>query len=867
MLLADMSEFSLSSPQILPWLLGCALIVGASAFVLSWQHDRKTRALAGALRLVSLVALGVVLMGPIVSARSETVFAPTGTWQLVLPGATPPEGRGPVFKESVSEFVNRVRSALVGETPPAATEVWGADRDSALSARDAVQALGVPCTAHFPQDDSRETRPVLTGISAPRLVRPGEPLRVEFTKAGPPAMLNAYLDGEPLELTDGKAEIRNQTAGTHLLESVLLDEDGVELQRSGHVFRVGEKPTALCIGLARQEFERATSLAPDLNLKQAGVDDFDSADLQLNERAIEMVLLSVDALNRLSADQCFSLASFVARGGGLFVTGDGAKYVAPEYMTADARNLLPVMLQKEGKKPPPDDPPVEEEIVKAEIAKVSICFVLDRSYSMTATIGTSNKTRWNVASTGVVESIRLVELGGKRDAKEKRSESYATRIGVMGFTLQQQWVYEMNNVYPHERNQIEKTLQRMGTELTEIERDDFDAQGYNTDIYAAMRLAIDKMKEERSAVKVIVMMTDGADRDQNTIDGKRHADLRIDAIANDINIITVGIGTEFDGTTPSSRAAKSVIKDLATRNEYVHIASSPATAEKANVIFVDSVELAFEAYDDKKKREDEERKRRLEEQEKNELEPPKVDVLPGVFPLVLGPVGAQLFGKDALPDTAPKVAWVARSKARDGAAVALAAATDDPSATPVLAFQGYGLGRVGFWGAGTDPEALGELTGWGDFPVIFASSLRWLLPREEPDLRLVDEAAPDGIRILDPIKDAEYFLRTPDGDLPLSLNEGRLVGQDPLPLGAGEVIERMPGTETVERSIGDVYVARVPAIDSRQFAVDDASELEPLETRPPEVTVFTREATLPVLYLLTLILLVMPIERLIRRRS
>ena len=42
---------------------------------------------------------------------------------------------------------------------------------------------------------------------------------------------------------------------------------------------------------------------------------------------------------------------------------------------------------------------------------------------------------------------------------------------------------------------------------------------------------------------------------------------------------------------------------------------------------------------------------------------------------------------------------------------------------------GYGLGRVGFWGAGTDPEALGELLGWTDFPGLFAGTMRWLLPR------------------------------------------------------------------------------------------------------------------------------------------
>lgn len=863
----DWNNLALTDQRYLPFVVAAATLMLVAAALLARRRGKLVVVVAGSVRLVAVIALGLAIARPVVTAQTESTFRPGGTWHLVLPGAREPDTNDPQYHESPEVFASRVRNALTGDSPPARTEIWGVDREETLAARDLIQALGVSCTPHSQSGQTDARHSVLIGIDAPRQVQPGEPLTARFRQAGPAASLKAYLDGTELPLVNGAAELRSDVAGRHVLESVLLDQAGNELQRIGHVFRVAEKPRVLAVGLPRDEFKRAARLAPEMEFVQTTPGDFSEGGLQLNGRPVELVLLSVDALNRLNSDQCFSLASFVARGGGLFVTGDGAKYVAPEYLTTDARNLLPVILEKEGKKPPPDEPKVEEEIVKAEVAKVSMCFVLDRSYSMAANIGTSRKTRWKVASKGVVESIKLIEVGGRRDSDSRHSESYATRIGVMGFTLKQQWVYELNNVFPHERNEIEKALDRMGTELTQIDESDVDAQYYNTDIYAAMETAIGAMKEEKSAVKVIVLLTDGADRDQNTLDGKKHADLRADAIAHEINIVTVGIGTEFDGSTPRSRAASQVLTDLATRTEYKHIASSPAAAEKADVIFVDSVELAFQAYDDKKKREDEERKRRLEEQKNKDLEPAVIDVMPGVFPLVLGPVGEQLFGPDALPAESPKLAWVARNHARDGAAVALGAATTEPGATPVLAFQGYGLGRVGFWGAGTDPEALGELTGWGDFPAIFAAALRWLTPREEPDVRLLAEASPEGIRILDPLEEANYLLRTGEGDTPLELKNGVLVGPVGLPLGAGEVIESIPGDELLERSMGDVYVAWVPAIDSQQFAVDDSIEFDPLQPRPPEVTTFTREAIVPLMYLLTLFLLAMPIDRFIRRRS
>ncbi|MCA8915314.1 MAG: VWA domain-containing protein [Planctomycetes bacterium] len=881
----DWNTLSLGSPQNLPVLLVCAILLACAALLIGRRHDRRTRLIAGALRLGALGMLGLVLLGPVVTVNCEARFEPAGRWTLLMDGAetfyVTNGGRGgpgrvpsgpDVFSEAPDEFVDRVRNALAAGHPPESALVVADFRAKAAPVRDALQALGVPCRIEGWREGSPDSVPVLRGIEAPLEVKPGEPFKVKFTVAGPAARVDATLDGEPLELIENSVEIRSELPGRHVLAATLLDADGNELQRVGHVFRVGEPPVVLALGLDDVGYRRAAELAPDMQFTRISVREFRNRHLERDGKPVEMVLTSVDALNALdaatgvNAHQADSLAGFVARGGGLFVTGDGAKYVAPEHMSVYARQMLPVILQKEGKQPPPDNPPVVEEPIKVEVAKVSICFVIDRSLSMTTPIGTNGPTRWSVASKGVAESLNLVDNGGRREAADKTSEAIATRVGVVAFTLKQEWVYGMAPAYKFQRDQIARDLTRIGDELSQVKMSDFDAQGYNTDIYAAMDSVLDVMKDEKSAVKMIVMLTDGGDRPENTLAGLKHSDLRQKAIANDINVITIGIGTGFDSSSVEGDAARKVVTELATKRSYAYIAADTETAKKANVIFVDSVDLAFEAYDDKKKLEEEKRRRKLEEEIKRGEEPPKVDVMPGTFPLQLAPVGAQLFGADALPKPAPKVAWVARSYAREGAAVALAAETSEADSTPVLAFKGYGLGRVAFWGAGTDPQSLGELTGWGDFPGIFAGSLRWLLPREVPDVRLLGAATPDGIHILDPIPDASYLLRTANGDVPLELKDDRLLGK--LPLGPGEVIERVSNSEdSEERGIGDVYVAETPPIESHQFAEDTASQIPPLVERPPEVTSQSREATLPVLYLLTLVMLLMPIERLVRRRS
>src|SRR5690606_23850885 len=83
------------------------------------------------------------------------------------------------FRQSPHAFVNRLRDAMAAGHPPTRAEVFG-PRDVASRARDDVLALGVPCTAHWPDRDGRPV-PRIASIDAPRLLQPGEPARVRVT--------------------------------------------------------------------------------------------------------------------------------------------------------------------------------------------------------------------------------------------------------------------------------------------------------------------------------------------------------------------------------------------------------------------------------------------------------------------------------------------------------------------------------------------------------------------------------------------------------------------------------------------------------------------------------------------------------------
>lgn len=828
----DWSSLTLETPTLL-WLAPLALAVCALAAVAGAMHDRRTRVIALALRAGGILALCWLLAGPQVVQSQRTTFEPVGTWRLLMHEAPAVAGTTD-FREPAPEFVARVRNALTGGTPPQRCVIAGSGAE-ARAVCDSLAALGMPVELVQPMAAAPDASSMLLGFDAPRAIQPGEPLTFSLRLWGP-GEPRLTLDDKPLPFArQGDRLVVNAGAlepGRHVIVAEL---DG---RRIGHVLRVGPKPRLVLLGLDDRQAADAGRLVPDFAHERCALAEFEAARIE----GAQVVLATVQALYGLKPVQAFALSAFVGRGGGLYVTGDGAKYVPPEFLADDIKALLPVRLLPEPKPEDPPEPPVKEEPTIEEIAKVSVCYVLDRSNSMNAFIGDTRTTRWQVATQGVLDSMAKL--------------SNDARASVMTFTLTQNWLSRPRVFLEHNR------VHELGPALRKAASDnEYDEALYNTDIYAAIKAAIDVMKDEPSAVKLIIMLTDGADRPANLAAGLKHTDLRDIAISKGVNIVSVGIGEAF-GADLGATGAQNVIRDLATQPDFAFMASNTEDALKAHTIFVNSVSTAFRMFDDKKAREEAERKRKLEDLAAKQKEPPKIEALKGSFSLQLDNLGRSLFGADVLGSNAPKVQWFARHELLPETAVALSIESEGSPAA--LAFGSHGLGRTAFWSAGMQAESLGEVAGWAEFPGMFAATVRWLTPREVPDLRLVGAATPEGIELLDPLEGATYLARSDSGEVPLRLLEGRLVPQSPLPQGPHEIMETT-GAET--RSIGDVYVSRAQPQSGRFERTWQPASSPQLRTLPPVETRTARAATLPIALLLGLFLLLMPIERLARRRS
>ncbi len=829
-----MSDIILAEPTRLWLALGCGSAALLAGLVVVRRHAVAVRVFAGVIRFAALLLVGIVLASPSVEATSEKRFEPKGEWFLQLTGQHQLR-REHYYVEDPEVFASRVRNALAEGRPPARVVVNGFYGE-ANYARALMKAMGIPCEVYY-HTDAADAQIALGEIQAPLTLQPGEALDAFVQSFGAsPQKLVARVNGrEAGPIENGRLPNVALAPGRHVISVELLGPNGEVLQRVGHVLRVGAPPRLLAVGVDSAAFAQLAVLAPSFTRRAVEPRELTTALL----RETEVVVMPVSAGVRITAAQSIELAQFVANGGGLYVTGDGAAQTNQAYLDNQFRQLLPVRMLNQKQEPPPDNP-IKEEKGQSDVAAVSMVFVVDRSNSMNATIK-GGVTRWQVA----VESIKQALT--KLDPWD--------RAGVLSFTLAQNWQFKPKVIAPFDRELIAKRLLALKTD------DQYDKSGYNTDIYKATQEAINVIEQERSAVKVVVVLTDGGDRDNDDGSVRDHHKLAELAMSKGINIYALGIGSEFTGADHYSQAAKKVVRSLATKEEFSYIAPDDDAAATAQVVFVRAVEFAYKAYDDKMK----ERER---EKERRPIEPkdPKVDVLEGKFALSLSPVGRQLFGMRELPEPAPRLLKYARCQLRPDSALALGFSPGDGESSPVaLALASKGLGRVGFWASGSDPQSLGEVATWAEYPRLIAQTLRWLIPREDPQPRLVGGATTAGIGLIDPIEEARYGLRTQGGETPLELRDGVLrATKGELPEGDAEIVERL-GAQA--RVIGDVFLASIPANVSRQTPVDNAIALPELKSEAPRINT-RREPAHDVAALCMLAMLaLMPIERLIRRRN
>jgi uncharacterized membrane protein len=843
----NVSDIILAEPTRLWLAAGFGVAALAAGLVAGRRHVYWARFSAGVIRLLALCLVGYVLASPglevVNVSRVELIEE---EWSLDLtPGARVGDrkdrnisSRDVWFVESPYAFAARIRNALASRKLPYPAYVYG-PRAEALYARDLVRAIGHPCEAII-MEDARGDAWALGEIQAPSTMQPGEALDAALDVFGPElpagASVELSVDGRKFgKIAGGQLPNLSLPTGRHVLTIELLDATGKVIQRVGHVVRVGAQPRLLAVGLDAAAFAQLERLAPNFTRKAIEPRELTSALL----RETEVVVMPVVTGVRITSAQSRELAQFVANGGGVYVTGDGAAQTNRLYLDIEFRKLLPVQLLDQKQDPPPNNP-IKEEKGESDVAAVSMVFVIDRSNSMNAVIK-GGVTRWHVA----VESIK--KALSKLDPWD--------RAGVLSFTLAQTWQTRPQVIAPFDREIIAKKLLRLRTD------DNYDSSGYNTDIYKAVEEGLAVLEQERSAVKVLVVLTDGGDRDNDDGSVRDHHKLAEYAMSKSMNIYALGIGSQFSGGDHYAEAAKKVIKGLATKEEFAFIAPDEDAAVTAQVVFTRAVEFAYKAYDDKMK----ERER---EKERRPIEPkdPKVDVLEGKFPLALTPVGRQLFGMRELPEPAPRLLKYARCQLRGESALALSFSPTESGASPVaLALSSFGLGRVGFWASGSDAQWLGDVAKWEEYPRLVAQTLRWLLPREDPQPRLVGGATTEGIGLIDPIEEARYTLRTQGRELELTLRDGVLhAKQGELPEGDGEIVERLGAQERV---IGDVFLATVPATVSRQTPLDNAPPQPVWKEEAAKITTRHEPAHEMAALCLIAMLALMPIERLIRRRN
>lgn len=542
--------------------------------------------------------------------------------------------------ETVNEALMRLAatSGTGTEHPPVFIDAWLKAEDvnlalpmlTAIGAPHAVRALypasagDSPGRSPVPKTDDM-VMPSVQLHGAP-VVLAREPGKFGVTIRGLPSgsTVLVSLDGKPLELEQvGADEYETKPTtlepGAHELhaKAMLGGEPVAEFQRS---VAAVEGEEVLVLSRRRATVDAIHALLP--GFKVVGLDPDGTVEPEYMSRA-RAVLLPLEEHPEPTDGLMAMLTTYAEAGGMLLVTGmtEARARVAP--VGGRVASLLPVRLlpppelppapppedQPEEKpaetpKPVPSPPNVKTEKGEAEVAKVSVAFVIDHSTSM------SEGGRWSHAVAAVRSALENIQ-------------SY-DRIGVLLFADAPKWAIGggMVDVGP-----------AMAATIREYLADPANGPqaAATTDIYAAVDAALVAMSGETSAARLIVVISDGDEGPARRVD-EDHLALAARAMAQSTMIATIRVGTV--GPADWIRRADRVMTALATRENLRASVSDDEGAVKIPSLSLAYVQLAYRRHSEieaerKKQREDqeaeerrkaEEELRRREEEERRRLE-------------------------------------------------------------------------------------------------------------------------------------------------------------------------------------------------------------------------------------------------------
>jgi Mg-chelatase subunit ChlD len=333
-----------------------------------------------------------------------------------------------------------------------------------------------------------------------------------------------------------------------------------------------------------------------------------------------------------------ALEAYARNGGGVLVIGGTASFGPGAYASTPLESMLPVTVKvTDGKDRP----------------RVAVLLVIDRSGSMAYGESTSGAPKIDLARDGVITAASALVSGDQ--------------VGVIAFNDEPVWALPMTTLTGEDPASL------IGPTIADLHADG------GTELFPAMQVAVDALRNVDADVRHIVVLSDGRSRG-----AERESYFRLldDANASGITVSTLGLGYDAD-----TALLQDIAREGGGRYHYVADAN-----EIPRVTFEEARAAGSQS------------------------------VLRGEFtPVQLAPSPIMA---DVETAAMPTLDGYNFAGARPGAQVVLASDRRDP----LLAKWQFGLGRVVTWTGDSGADFSAGWTEWDGYDRFWGNALSWALP-------------------------------------------------------------------------------------------------------------------------------------------
>jgi len=595
-------------------------------------------------------------------------------------------------------------------------------------------------------------------VTGPSAVWQGEPVSLLVSvgsgTAGT-ANLTVTIDGEiasqqTVSLTPGTTSLTVSapalSPGFHAVEIEVSGnpdfDTTVENNRAPFAVVVRDRPQVLVIAPVGADPDRFVSA---LTTQGALVDQRVPADVPSELAQLSqwdaIVLDNVPSWD-LSTRQQQALIDHTRSGRGLIVIGGSASYGPGSYAGTPLAAALPVSVKvTDGRQRP----------------KVAVMIVMDKSGSMSYDPNANGTSKLSLAKDGVITAASALSSGDE--------------IGVIAFNDKPIWALPMTRIGGA------SVLDQINQVIAPLKPDG------GTEIYPALQLAYDSLRNTDADVRHIILLSDGKSRSGTTA---AFEELIADASKDNVTLSAVALGTDADIALLQAMASQG-------RGRY-HFATTPDQIPR--ITFQEARSAGSQS------------------------------VLRGAFQPVQQQPSPILNGIDVT--TLPSIDGYNFAQGRPGAQVDLVSDRRDP----LLAKWQLGLGRVIAWTADDGSDFASAWNAWPDYDLFWGNALRWSLPDPNDGYVTVSsyQEGLDTVISFDTRQSDGSTIRLTETTASITQPDGSVIERPLTAAGTGiwraRLVAPAPGAYQVTMQAGEVAATRSGGMISA-VVVPPSQELQP----------------------------------------